>query len=113
VSKRHHLPVWDEVRRHRKGAAAALARHGLDRTIGSWVFRHRFAPGPELAIVADVCIVIGGDDHSVLLRGNGRTRRVSWKTFAEHWRPWQGDPMPRPIVLGDALLWPSRKGGET
>lgn len=84
---------------------ARIARQTIEQKVASWFFRQRYAPG-SLVTLTDVCIVIGGDDTHAVLRGNGRTRRVSWETFAEHWRPWQGDPMPRPVVIGETLVWP-------
>lgn len=107
MGRRTHLPVWDEVRSNRKRGRASVARASLDRTIGTWVFWTHFAPGQKRVIVTDVCVVMGGDDHGVVLRGNGRTRRMSWETFADRWRPWQGEAMPRPVVLGSVLAWPS------
>lgn len=92
---------------------AKNARQTIESKIGSWVFRHRFAPGPERVIVCDVRIVVGGDNKHAFLRGNGRTWRVSWEVFAEHWRSWQGEPMPRPIVLGETLIWPNEHSGST
>lgn len=111
MTRRHRQFPLSEIRGALKRGASDRARSELERTIGAWVFRQRFGPGPRFALQTDVCIVIGGDDDRVALRGNGRTRRVSWRSFAAHWRPWQGDSMPRPVVLGDVLVWPLREGG--
>ena len=74
--------------------------------IGQWFFR---AHGEGVCAIG---VAVAADDRGISLRGNGRTRRMSWATFANHWQPWQGAPMPRPTVLASGqLVWPTALTG--
>lgn len=98
--------MWHESRGTLRSGRAARAREHGSKWIGQWFFR--CLGGGEVV----VGVVVAVSQDRIELRGNGRTRRLSWETFANEWQPWQGDAMPRPTVLASGqLVWPTALPG--
>ena len=83
-----------------------------DSLVGS--YRWRATYGRDGAMVCELAVVVGvegeGAAMRLVLRGNGRTRRVGASTFACEWfKPQSSDPvLALPVVLaGGRLVWPS------
>lgn len=92
--------MWYESRKTLRSGRASQAREHGSKWIGQWFFRG--LGGGE--VVVGVVVTVSQD--RIELRGNGRTRCLSWETFANEWQPWQGELPPRPVVLaGGMMLW--------